>query len=113
MRFALAAAGLAGAEEERSGPDGGPLHQQHSHGPRASLHGGPQRQEHGDRMEERGDILKLSGFLRMHSSSKEEPDFGHFLWGDVKLSINNAKKRLSSWSGAAEHPCRMFSGTKI
>lgn len=60
---------MAGAGEDGPGPDRGPLHQQRGHGPGAPLPGGPQRQEHGDRVEERGVLLSSSeGVTRLDTN---------------------------------------------
>lgn len=48
----VAGVGVAGTRQQSLRSGGGSLHQQRSHGPRTGLPGGPQRQEHGDRVEE-------------------------------------------------------------
>lgn len=54
-----AGVGVAGPPQEGPRSDGGPLHQQRGHGPGARLPGGPQRQEHGDCVEERRVLLSV------------------------------------------------------
>lgn len=48
----MAGVGVAGTRQQGPRSGGGSLHQQCGHGPGAGLPGGPQRQEHGDCVEE-------------------------------------------------------------